>query len=78
MAAKDLELIAQKFPEYMEKVKGNYRKNFLLLAFDTAFFTFSTSLLSQDTVLPGFLSYLTENPVIIGLIPAIFNLGFFF
>ena len=77
MAAKDLELIAQKFPEYMEKVKGNYRRNFLLLAFDTAFFTFSTSLLSQDTVLPGFLSYLTDNPVIIGLIPAIFNLGFF-
>ena len=77
MAARDLNIIAKKFPEYMDKVKGNYKRNFLLLAFDTAFFTFSTSLLSQDTVLPGFLSYLTDNPIIIGLIPAIFNLGFF-
>ncbi len=77
MAAKDLNLIAKKFPDYMKKVEGNYKRNFLLLAFDTAFFTFSTSLLAQDTVLPGFLSYLTDNPVIIGLIPAIFNLGYF-
>ena len=77
MAAKDLNIIAKKFPEYMDKVRGNYKRNFLLLAFDTAFFTFSTSLLSHDTVLPGFLSYLTDNPIIIGLIPAIFNLGFF-
>lgn len=77
MAARDLNFIEQKFPEYMKKVKGNYKRNFLLLAFDTAFFTFSTSLLSHDTVLPGFLSYLTENPILIGLIPAIFNLGYF-
>jgi len=77
MAARDLNIIQKKFPEYMEKVKKNYKRNFLLLAFDTSFFTFSISLLSQDTVLPGFLSYLTDNPVIIGLIPAIYNLGFF-
>jgi len=77
MAARDLNIIEKKFPEYMQKVKKNYKRNFLLLAFDTAFFTFSTSLLSQDTVLPGFLSQLTDNPVLIGLIPAIFNLGFF-
>ncbi len=77
MSARDLNIIAKRFPEYMDKVKGNYKRNFLLLAFDTAFFTFSTSLLSHDTVLPGFLSQLTDNPVLIGLIPAIFNLGFF-
>jgi len=77
MAAKSLESIAKKYPEYMERVEKYFKRNFLLLAFDTAFFTFSTSLLAQDTVLPGFLSHLTDNPVLIGLIPAIFNLGFF-
>ncbi|MDO9545319.1 MAG: MFS transporter [Pelolinea sp.] len=77
MATQDLELIAKKFPEYMQRVEKNYKRNFILLAFDTAFFTFSTSLLSQDTVLPAFLSNLTDNLVLIGLIPAIFNLGYF-
>jgi MFS family permease len=77
MATQDIASIRKKFPEYMQKVGKNYKRNFILLAFDTAFFTFSTSLLSQDTVLPAFLSNLTENPILIGLIPAIFNLGFF-
>jgi MFS family permease len=77
MATQDIASIRKKFPEYMQKVGKNYKRNFILLAFDTAFFTFSTSLLSQDTVLPAFLNNLTENPILIGLIPAIFNLGFF-
>jgi MFS family permease len=77
MATQDIASIRKKFPEYMQKVGKNYKRNFILLAFDTAFFTFSTSLLSQDTVLPAFLSSLTENPILIGLIPALFNLGFF-
>ena len=77
MAANELKAIAQRFPDYAKRVEKYYKRNFLLLAFDTAFFTFSTSLLSQDTVLPGFLNHLTDNSVLIGLIPAIFNLGFF-
>ena len=77
MASQDIAIMSEKYPEYIEKVKKNYRHNFIFLALDTAFFTFSTSLLAQDTVLPAFLNQLTNNPVLIGFIPAIFNLGFF-
>ncbi len=77
MATQDIKSISERFPKYMGEVEKNYRRNLLLLIFDSSFFTFSTALLSQDTVIPAFLSYLTDNPILIGLIPAIFNLGFF-
>lgn len=77
MASRDIVTMSENHPEYIKEVKKNFRHNFIFLVLDTAFFTFSTSLLSHDTVLPAFLKLLTNNPVLIGFIPAIFNLGFF-
>lgn len=77
MTAQNTNFTAKQFPEYFIKLEKNYKHNFILLVLDNAFFTFSTSLLSQDTILPAFLNNLTNNAVLIGLIPAIYNLGFF-
>jgi len=77
MTAQNTNFKAKQFPEYFIKLEKNYKHNFILLVLDNAFFTFSTSLLSQDTILPAFLNNLTNNAVLIGLIPAIYNLGFF-
>ena len=78
MTTQDIKAIAEKYPNYQKEVAKNFRRNFILIALDSAFFTFSTALLSHDTILPAFLEYLTDNPVLIGLIPAIFNIGYFF
>ena len=77
MAVRDLETITRDFPDYARRVEKYFKRNFILIALDSAFFTFSTSLLSQDTVLPAYMSNLTSNSVLIGLIPAIFYLGYF-
>jgi len=77
MATEDLKIIQKDHPEYVRRVGKHFKRNFILLALDTAFFTFSTALVSHDTILPAFLNNLTDNPVLIGLIPAIFNLGYF-
>ena len=77
MAIRDLEAITRDFPEYAKQVEKHFKRNFILVALDSAFFTFSTALLSQDTVLPAYLNNLTSNPMLIGLIPAIFYLGYF-
>jgi len=76
MVTKDIQTIIDSYPDYLAEVQKNYWRNFILLCFDSSFFTFSTSLLSQDTILPYFLDALTSNPVLIGLIPALFYLGY--
>lgn len=77
MITKDIQILFSKYPQYGKEIKRNYKKNFLLIASDSAFFTFSTTLLSQDTVLPAFISQLSSSSVLIGLIPALFYLGYF-
>lgn len=77
MITKDIQYLILKYPHYGKDIKQNFKLNFVLLAFDSAFFTFSTSLLSQDTILPAFISQLSSSSVLIGLIPALFYLGYF-
>lgn len=77
MITRDIQQLFSRFPHYGDEISEHYRRNFLLLVFDSAFFTFSTSLLSQDTVLPAFISQFSSSPILIGLIPAIFYLGYF-
>lgn len=78
MLSTDIQKIKQDFPDYIEAVEKNYRWNFLMLALDSSFFSFSVAMLSQDTIIPYFVSKLTEHPAYIGLVPAIYYLGYFF
>ncbi|MSP11544.1 MAG: MFS transporter [Chloroflexi bacterium] len=50
--------------------------NFTVNVLDGTFFFLGFSFVSLVTVLPLFVSQLTDSPILIGLIPALFNLGF--
>ena len=78
MASNDIEYLTKTYPEYIEQVRKNYWFNFFVISLDSAFFTFSMAMLSQDTILPYFLSQLTSSAILIGLIPALFFLGQYF
>lgn len=78
MLSTDVQKLKRDFPDYIAAVERNYRWNFLVVALDSAFFSFSVAMLSQDTIIPYFVSKLTAHPSIIGLVPAIYYLGYFF
>ena len=67
----------------MEDLKGanfvqkNLRWNFSVNLWDIAFITISLSLVSRETVMPVLVSQLTDSKLAIGLIPAIYTLGFY-
>lgn len=77
MATNDIEYLAKHHPVYLERVNRNYWINFILLSCDSAIFTFSLAMLSQDTILPFFVSQLTQSKTLVGLVPALFFLGFY-
>jgi MFS family permease len=54
----------------------NYRWNFAVNALDISFYTLAMNMVSQATILPLLVSRLTTSKVAIGLIPAIFSLGY--
>jgi MFS family permease len=56
-------------------VQANLRRNFLANIFDTAFYMLGLSIISQTTVVPLLVSRLTDSKVMIGLAPALANLG---
>lgn len=78
MQSKDIRLIAESHPDYLDAVEDNYKRNFVLMALDTSFFSFALGILSRDTILPYFASRLTESKLLVGYIPAIYYLGYFF
>jgi MFS family permease len=51
--------------------------NFTVNAVDIMFITLGLSLVSRETVMPVLASQLTDSKLVIGLIPAIFSLGFY-
>jgi MFS family permease len=51
--------------------------NFTVNVVDIMFITLGLSLVSRETVMPVLASYLTDSKLVIGLIPAIFSLGFY-
>jgi len=61
---------------YEEKIKANANWNFAANIWDICFITFGTGLVSRETILPLLVSELTENKIAIGLLPAIWSLGF--
>lgn len=52
-----------------------YKRNFLLLCFDSVLFSFTLSIFSTVTVLPHFVGTITDNKFFVGLIPAIMIIG---
>jgi MFS family permease len=55
--------------ELQSEINQNYRWNFTFGLLDGAFFWFGASFISATTILPLFVSKLTENPFIIALLP---------
>ena len=78
MLSTDIQKLEKEFPDYIEKARKNYWWNFVVIILDSAFFSFSVTMLSQDTILPYFVSHLTDHKIFIGLVPALFYLGYFF
>ena len=60
------------------EIQSNLRHNFLVNVFDGAFFGFALGFASFTTILPLFVSSMTDSAVLIGLIPAIHTLGWQF
>jgi hypothetical protein len=57
--------------ELAAEIHQNYRWNFFFGLFDGAFFWFGASFISAATILPLFVSKLTDNPLIIALLPVL-------
>ena len=53
------------------------RRNFLTLLIDAAGYPLGMSFLSTQVILPGFLGEMGANNLLIGLVPALANLGLF-
>jgi MFS family permease len=65
-------------PDSAELVlQRTYRRNFTVNVIDGAFFGLGLSFTSLVTILPLFVSRLTNSPLIIGLIPVLWNMGWF-
>ncbi len=78
MIGSDIRRLQKEHPEYVERVGRNYRWNFIALVLDSSIFAFSVAMLSQDTIIPYFIDQLTTKTWVIGLVPAIYYLGYFF
>jgi MFS family permease len=58
-------------------VETNYRWNFSVNVLDISFYMLALNMVSQTTILPLMVSQLTGSKFAVGLIPAIFSMGFF-
>ena len=59
------------------EVKKNFKRNFFANVMDAAFWFFGESFAAAYTIMPVFLSTLTDSPILIGLIPALEGAGWF-
>ena len=61
-------------PEVVKHIKRNFFANIL----DAGFWFFGDSFVAAYTILPVFMSTLTDSPILIGMIPALEGAGWFF
>jgi MFS family permease len=61
---------------YEKQIAANANWNFAANIWDIGFITFGTGLVSRETIMPLLMSELTDSKIAIGLIPAIWSLGF--
>ena len=73
---KDFLLIPESDPVHPE-VKKNFKRNFFANLLDAAFWFFGESFAAAYTIMPVFLSTLTDSPILIGLVPALEAAGWF-
>lgn len=59
-----------------EPVEKNLNWNFSVNVLDNMFYALAISLVSKETIMPLLVSRLSDSPVAVGLIPAIFSLSF--
>jgi MFS family permease len=58
------------------QVESNLRWNFIVNLLDITFIMFGLNLVSQSTIMPLLVSELTPSKIAIGLIPAVYSLGY--
>jgi MFS family permease len=73
----DFLVIPEADPVHPE-VKKNFKRNFFANLMDACFWFFGDSFAAAYTIMPVFLSTLTDSPILIGLIPALEAIGWFF
>ena len=78
MLSNDVQLLKEKYPSYIDEVNKKFRPNFILIILDSSFYTFSLAMMSVDTIMPYFVSCLTTNSILVGLISAIYSFGSYF
>lgn len=78
MLSNDLREISEKYPDYLEKVSRNYTWNFIFVLFDSSTFSFAVALLSVDTILPYFISHLTDARIWVGVVSSLYFWGYYF
>lgn len=59
------------------KIKKHFRRNFLVNTGDIISWNFGDSFVSADTILPVFVSTLTTSPVLIGMVRALWQAGWY-
>jgi MFS family permease len=60
-----------------EEVSRHFRRNFVVNAADGVFWLLGTSFVSVNAILPVYATNLTDSPLVIGLIPALTDAGWF-
>jgi MFS family permease len=78
MVSSDLQEISRQFPKYAKKVSQNHTWNFIFLMLDSSCFSFSIALLSVDTILPYFITHLTDARLWVGMVSALYFWGYYF
>ena len=78
MLQADLPAAVRSDEDVEAEVWRNYNWNFSVNVIDGAFFLLAQSLMSATTILPFFVTRLTDNPFYIGLLAVIANGGWFF
>ena len=59
------------------QVRSHFRRNFIVNMMDGAFWMLGESFVSVSTILPVFASTLTDSAILIGLVPALIQAGWF-
>lgn len=78
MPSSDVEYLTRQHPEYIAEVEKHYWRNFILIILDSSIYSFAAVALSQDTILPYFISRYTGSALLVGLVPALYWFGYYF
>lgn len=62
---------------FEQQVERDARWNFSVNLVDISFISLGLSLISRETVIPSLMRTLTDSPVVIGLLPAVYSLAMF-